>query len=177
MNVTCMHVCIYIRKKMHTYTHTSAGIYSMCIQMHPKHAHKYTYIHTHIHTYIHTYIPTVRVYRCPAHFCGWCVEQSFNTSQDAHHHVAHCQHKPQGADRCVHIHVNPCIRASECGVPQGTAGLYMYARNLHTYSHACILTYLHNNHVTENQISLMGSDRCMYTHTFAYIHTHMKTKQ
>jgi serine/threonine protein kinase len=35
---------------------------------------------------------------CPMHFCGWCIEGCFQTSQDAHQHVAKCAHKPREAD-------------------------------------------------------------------------------
>ncbi len=100
-----IHTCI------HTYIHTyvdAPGISAAGAWRAPSTRHRRMYTHKHIHIHIHEciyankymYIHTY-IHRCPKHFCGWCLEGSFNASQEAHAHVASCRHKPAGADRCV----------------------------------------------------------------------------
>ena len=40
----------------------------------------------------------VSCHTCACHFCGWCLADCGNSSQDAHRHVASCRAKPAGAD-------------------------------------------------------------------------------
>ena len=40
----------------------------------------------------------VSCHTCACHFCGWCLADCGNSSQEAHRHVASCRAKPAGAD-------------------------------------------------------------------------------